>query len=75
MGSRRNIKLPSGKHEHMPIMTQQDSDDLMTIISKQSNHQRLMCYIEIDYISIPYTVRKRDITTVKDTLGYTGSHI
>jgi len=30
---------------------------------------------KFDYVSIPYAVRKRDITTVKDTLGYAGSHI
>lgn len=28
-----------------------------------------------DYIAIPYAVRKRDITFVRDTLGFAGSHI
>ena len=31
--------------------------------------------LEIDYVAIPYAVRKRDITTVKDALGTHGSHV
>jgi pyruvate kinase len=65
LGSYRNIKLPAGKHEHMPILTQRDQDDIMTLITKQ----------KCDYIAIPYAVRKRDITTVRDTIGYSGAHL
>lgn len=37
----------------------------MTLIPKQ----------KCDYIAIPYAVRKRDITTVRDVISSGGSHI
>jgi pyruvate kinase len=32
LGSNRSIKLPAGKHEHMPIMQMQDQEDLMSMV-------------------------------------------
>jgi pyruvate kinase len=37
----------------------------MSLIAKQ----------KCDYIAIPYAVRKRDITSVRETLGFAGAHI
>lgn len=65
LGSYKNVKLPSGKQEHIAVLSSQDQDDLMTLIQKQ----------KVDYLAVPYAVRKRDISQVKDILGGTGSHI
>jgi pyruvate kinase len=65
LGSYKNVKLPSGKQEHIPVLTSQDQDDLITLIQKQ----------KCDYLAVPYAVRKRDIVQVKDVLGGTGAHI
>jgi pyruvate kinase len=65
LGSYRNVKLPSGKHEHMPVLSTQDTEDLMGMLGKH----------KFDYVAIPYAIRKRDLTTVKDALGFNGSHV
>ena len=66
LGSNKSIKLPAGKHEHMPVMQIQDQEDLLSMV--QSG--------ELHYVAIPYTVRKRDLTQVKETLGTAyGAHV
>ncbi len=32
LGGYKNVKLPSGKHEHMPVITHQDQEDLQKLI-------------------------------------------
>ena len=53
------IKMPAGKHENMPIMQVQDQEDLTNMVNSG----------ELHYVAVPYTVRKRDITQVKEALG------
>lgn len=31
--------------------------------------------VKIDYIAIPYALNKRDVSQVKDLLGYDGAHV
>ena len=66
LGSFKGVKLPTGKQEHLPVVTPQDLDDIASLIPNKSR---------IDYIALPYAIRKRDITNVRDTLGPSGAHI
>jgi pyruvate kinase len=59
LGSHKSVKLPSGKHEQMPVISIQDQEELMTIVQSS----------ELHYVAIPYAVRKRDINSVKEALG------
>ena len=65
LGNRVNIKLPSGKHDHLPILNALDEVDVINYALKNS----------FDFIALPYAVRKRDIQQVKDLLGPAGAHI
>lgn len=66
LGSYKTVKLPSGKHEQMPILTIQDQEELMAMVQSS----------ELHYVAIPYAVRKRDITSVKEALGTAyGAHV
>jgi pyruvate kinase len=51
LSSRINIKLPSGKHDNLPILHPLDEGDLISIAIKNN----------FDFVSVPYTIRKRDI--------------
>lgn len=66
LGSFKGVKLPTGKQEHLPVITPQDLDDIATLIPNKAR---------IDYIALPYAVRKRDIANVRDSMGPTGAHI
>eukprot|EP00347_Sterkiella_histriomuscorum_P014148 403361980 len=65
LGSRVNIKLPSGRHDQLPILTAVDEVDVVNYAVKNN----------FDFIALPYAVRKRDIQQVKDLLGPAGAHI
>lgn len=52
LGSYKSLKLPSGKQEHLPILTHHDSVDLTKVLPMN----------KCDYIAVPYAIRKRDIT-------------
>lgn len=45
------IKLPSGRHDQLPILNPLDEGDLISIGLKNN----------FDFVSLPYAVRKRDI--------------
>lgn len=51
LGNRVNIKLPSGRHEQMPVLNPLDEADLIGVALKNS----------FDFIALPYAIRKRDI--------------
>ena len=34
LGSYKSLKLPSGKQEHIPVITQKDQEDIMSLIPK-----------------------------------------
>ena len=66
LGGFKGVKLPTGKQEHMPILTGQDVDDLMTLIPVKTR---------LDYIALPYCIRKRDINAARDAMGAAGAHV
>lgn len=51
LGNRVNIKLPSGKHDGLPILNPLDEGDLISYAIKNN----------FDFIAVPYAIRKRDI--------------
>ena len=65
LGHRKNLKLPAGKHEHQPIMTPEEVEEISGLLKRH----------KIDYISIPYAVRKRDITTVRELIGHNDTQL
>ena len=72
--SRVSIKLPSGKHEAMPVLNPLDESDLIAYALKNS-----ICFFnnisDFDFVAVPYAIRKRDIQHVRDVLGPQGAHI
>ena len=60
LGGNKNVKLPSGKHEHMPVLTHQDQEDLQKLISSE----------EVHYVAVPYAVRKRDTHKIRTNPKY-----
>lgn len=51
LSSRVNIKLPSGKHDNLPILHPLDEGDLISFALKNN----------CDFVAVPYTIRKRDV--------------
>lgn len=65
LSTRANIKLPSGRHDQLPILNALDEVDVINYAVKNN----------FDFIALPYAIRKRDIQQVRDLVGPAGAHI
>ena len=63
--SNSSIRFTQGKHSNLPIMTQDDANDLKAI-SK-------MCFI--DFIAVPLVSQGDDIASLRKKLGDNGKSI
>lgn len=59
--SHRSIKVTGGKHEVMPTLAPQDTNDILSFCVKSSIFYQLIFFIDCDIICVPYSVRRKDI--------------
>jgi pyruvate kinase len=65
LGSRKSIKIPGGKHELLPVLHPLDEADLINYAIRGG----------MDFVALPYSIRKKDIQHVRDFMGPHGAHI
>ena len=72
--SNRSIRLPGGRHEMLPVLHTLDERDLLEAVKNCNINTILLTYfVEFDFVCLPFAVRKKDISHVRNVLGPNGA--